>query len=85
MTSTAYYMERPASMPMAAPVGAVVSGLGYAQMCTTPSFSHRSTVANPIATAFDGAVKRGMTVKDWQQTGLTTTNRSARCLGRRST
>ena len=79
MTTTAYYMERPASMPMAAPVGAVVFGLAYGQVCSQ-SPKHRAD----FATAIDGAVERGMAAKDWH-TGLTTTNRSARRLGSSST
>jgi len=80
MISTAYYMERPASMPKAAPMGAVDLGVGYGHMCSDPSTQHRAAFANAIGED----VKRGMTVKDWQ-TGLTTTNRSARRLGRPST
>ena len=67
-------------MPMAAPMGAVDLGVGYGHMCPDPSTQHRAAFANAIGED----VKPGMTVKDWQ-TGLTTTNRSARRLGRPST
>ncbi len=67
-------------MPMAAPMGAVDLGVSYGHMCSDPSTQHRAAFANAIGED----VERGMTVKDWQ-TGLTTTNRSARRLGRPST
>jgi len=82
MTTTAYYMERPASMPMAAPVGAVVTGVEFGRMCASasPFPQHHADFAKAI----DGVTERGMTVKDWQL-GRTTTNRSTRRLGRPST
>ena len=82
MTTTAYYMERPASMPMAAPVGAVAFGVDFGQMCASASPFHQRHA--DFAQAIDGVTERGMAAKDWQ-VGLTTTNRSARRLGSSST
>jgi hypothetical protein len=79
MAPTTYYMERPAAMPTAAPMGVVglVRGLG---MCTLRSAAHRG--AFEISAA-------GNAAKPWafwmgRQVGLTT-DRSARHLGRSST
>ena len=79
MTSTAtYYMERPATMPMAAPVGAVAD-FGFGDACSSPSARHRA----------DSATTRGNPVKMWttgieRQAGLTT-SRFTRHLGSSST
>ena len=79
MIPTTHYMERPAAMPVPAPIGAV--GLGHGTHGTSmPSFTqHRTAFASAMANA----------VKPWtfricRQVELTT-DRSARHLGRRST
>jgi hypothetical protein len=78
MIPTTYYMERPAAMPTAAPMGVVglVRGAG---MCTLRSAKHRAAFG----------IAAGNSVKPqafWmgRQVGLTT-DRSARHLGRPST
>lgn len=75
-TTTTYYTERQASMPVAAPVGAVVPGLGS---CSSPSAQHRAAFAN----AFGNSGRTWMPGID-RKIWLTTT-RSARHLGRPST
>ena len=83
MIPTTYYMERPAVMPIAAPMGVVglVPGAGA---CSIPSASHR-VVSGPLF----GIVAAGNSAKTWafgmgRQVGLTT-DRSARHLGSPST
>ena len=79
MFTTTFYMERPAAMPPAAPMGVVgiVRGAG---MCTLRSANHR---------AASGISAAGNSAKPWtfwmgRQVGLTT-DHSARHLGRPST
>ena len=78
MIPTTLYMERPAAVPMAAPMGAV--GLGHRSGGSMySSTQHRAAIANATANA----------VKPWafwtgRPVGLTT-DRSARHLGRPST
>jgi len=79
MTPTTYFTERPAAMPMAAPVGAVVVGFGARRSAANPSAQHRATFAN----AFGNGAMRDMAGTD-RKIWLTTT-RSARLLGRPST
>ena len=80
MIPTTYYMERPAAMPPAAPMGVVGSGHRYGVDCSmSPSMRHHSAFANAAGNA----------VKPWafwigRQVDLTT-DRSARPLGRSST
>lgn len=80
---TTFYMERPAAMPPAAPMGVVgiVRGTGP---CTLRSAKHRAAFG-----PFSGISAVGNTAKPgtfWmgRQVGLTT-DRSARHLGRPST
>jgi hypothetical protein len=79
MTPT-YYMERQASMPQAAPVGAVDLGSGSRRRCTSPSAQHRAAFSYAVN---GNGVKHLMTGID-RKIWLTTT-RSARHLGRPST
>ena len=78
MTRTTCYMERPAVMPTATPMGAVGLGQRYGTGSTMiPSMRHLAAVARAAGNA----------VKPWafgigRQVGLTT-DRSARHLGRR--
>jgi hypothetical protein len=83
MIPTTYYMERPAVMPTAAPMGAVglVRGAGT---CSIASATHGAAFG-PIA----GMPAAGNSAKPWafgmgRQVGLAT-DRSARHLGRPST
>ena len=83
MIPTTYYMERPAVMPTAAPMGVVglVRGAG---MCTLRSATHLAAFG-PLF----GISAAGTAVKPWafwtgRQVGLTT-DRFARHLGRPST
>jgi hypothetical protein len=78
MIPTTYYMERPAAMPTAAPMG-VVGLVGGAGTCSIPSAKHRAAFG----------IAAGNSVKPWafwmgRQVGLTT-DRSARHFGRPST
>lgn len=84
MFMTTSYMERPAAMPPAAPMGVVgiVRGTGP---CTLRSATHRAALGT-----FSGIpAAAGNSAKPWtfwmgRQVGLTT-DRSARHLGRPST
>lgn len=80
MIPTTYYMERPAAMPTAAPMGAVGLGLRSLGCSMHSSEQHRAAFANATPNA----------VKPWAAFWITgpvglSTDRSARHLGRRST
>lgn len=83
MEMTTYDMERPAVMPMAAPVGAVISG--YRLAC--PNVLQAHGIAAPIGTDLGNAVKPWTTGsnRSVDRFGGYITGRSTRRLGRTST
>lgn len=82
MTATTDYTERPAAVPMAAPVGAVVVGLGSGRTCASP-FAAAAHHGAAFGNASGDVATTWMTGTDRKIPLMTTP--SARHFGRRST